>query len=72
MDIKLSKKCKNKIDFWQNYFFLESYNMELSENYDSTRDSKYSRNCMRANFMWFQKIVLYVAIFKWSDGLPIF
>ena len=30
-------------NFGQNYFFLESYNIELSENDDSIRDSKYTR-----------------------------
>ena len=30
----------------QNYFFLESYTIELIENDDSTRESKYFRNYM--------------------------
>ena len=44
MDLKISKKCKIKSpDFWQNYFFLESYTIELIENDNSTRESKYIR-----------------------------
>ena len=73
MDIKISKKCKIKSPhFWQNYFFLESYTIELVENDDSTRESKYIGNYMRPNFMWCKKIVLYVTMPKWSDRLPIF
>ena len=33
-------------DFWQNYFFFESYTTELIENDDSTCESKYIRNYM--------------------------
>ena len=37
----------------QNYFFLESYNIELSTDDDSTCDLKYTRNYMQSNIMWF-------------------
>ena len=40
------KKKKKSPNFWQNYFFLESYNIEPNENNDSSRDSKYFRNYM--------------------------
>ena len=53
----MSKNVKIKsLNFSQNYFFLESYNIELSENDDSTRDSKYTRNYIGPNFMWCQKL----------------
>ena len=38
-------------NFWQNYFFLESYTIEIIGNDDSTRESKYIRNYMRRNLM---------------------
>ena len=67
------KKCKYKSpNFWQNYFFHESYTIELNKNDDSTHDSKYIRNYMRPKIMWCQKIVLYVTMPKWSGRLPIF
>ena len=73
MDIKIKKNVKLKSpNFWQNYFFLESYTIELIENDDSTRESKYFRNYMQPNFMWCEKIVLCVTMSKWSDRLPIF
>ena len=72
MDIIISKKHKKSPNIWQNYIFLASYNIELSENDDSTHDSKYFRNYMEPNFMWCQKFVLYVTMPKWSDRLPIF
>ena len=59
-------------NFWKNYFFLESYNIGLSENDDSTHDSKYTRNYILPNFMWCQKNVLCVTVLKWNDRLPIF
>ena len=43
---KISKKKKKSPNFWQNYFFLEIYNIEPNENNDSSRDSKYFRNYM--------------------------
>ena len=43
-------------NFWQNYFFRESCNIEPSENDVSTHDSKCTRNYMQPNFMWFQKV----------------
>ena len=59
--------------FWQNYFFPESYTIELIKNGNSTHESKYIKNCMRPNFMWCEKIILYVTMPKWSDNrLPIF
>ena len=52
MDVKISKNVKiESPNFWQNYFFLESYTIELIENGDSTHESKYVRNHMRPNFM---------------------
>ena len=42
-------------NFWQNYFFLESYTIELTENDDSTYQSKYIGNYMQPNFMQCQK-----------------
>ena len=72
MDIKISKNVKISPNFLQNSFFLDSYNTELSENDDSTRDSKYIRNYMRPDFAWCQKIVLYETMPKWSHGLLIF
>ena len=52
MDVKISKNVKIKSpNFWQNYFFLESYTIELIENDDSTHESKYIRNYMQPNFM---------------------
>ena len=52
MDVKISKNVKIEIpNFWQNYFFLESYTIELIENGDGTHESKYVRNHMRPNFM---------------------
>ena len=59
-------------NFWQNYFFLESYAIELIENDDTTRESKYFRNYLWPNFMECQKIVLYMTMPKSSDRLPIF
>ena len=48
---KFQKNVKIKSpNFWQNYFFLESYTIELIENDDSTRESKYFRNYMQPNF----------------------
>ena len=39
MDIIIFKKCKNRsLNFWQNYFFLESYTIELIENDNSTHE----------------------------------
>ena len=52
MDVKISKNVKLKSpNFWQNYFFLESYTIEIIGNDDSTRESKYIRNYMRPNLM---------------------
>ena len=71
--LKFQKNVKIKSpNFWQNCCFLESYTIELIENDDSTHESKYFRNYMRPNFMWCQKIVLYMTMPKWSDRLPIF
>ena len=51
MDI-FQKNVKIKSpNFWQNYFFLKRYTIELTENYDSTRESKNIRNYMLPNFM---------------------
>ena len=43
MDVKISKNVKLKgPSFWQNYFFLESYTIEIIGNDDSTRVSRQS------------------------------
>ena len=40
MDVKISKNVKLKgPSFWQNYFFLESYTIEIIGNDDSTHQS---------------------------------
>ena len=45
MDINFQKNVKIRSPyFWQNYFFPETYNIELSENDDSKHDSKYTSN----------------------------
>ena len=75
MGIKISKKCRKKkvLIFGKITFFLKAiYTIELIENHDSTHESKYFRNYMGPNFMWCQKIVLYMTMPKWSDRLPIF
>ena len=50
------KKLKNLTikspNIWQNYFFHESYTIELIENDDSTYESKYNRNYIRPNLMY--------------------
>ena len=64
---KFQKNVKIKSsNFWQNYFFLKAILLY------STRESKYFRNYMQPNFVWFQKIVLYMTMPKWSDRLPMF
>ena len=64
---KFQKNVKIKSPILQqNYFFLESFTIEPSENDDSIHDSKYIRNYMQPNFMCCQKIVLYV---KWLNGV---
>ena len=46
MDVKFSKKCKNKSpNFWQNYFFLESYTTEIIGNDDGTCQSISETTC---------------------------
>ena len=52
MDVKISKNLKIKSsNFWQYYFFLESYTIEVIDNDDSTHESNYIRNYMRPSFM---------------------
>ena len=52
MDVKISKNAKiQSPNFWQNYFFLEGYTIELIEIDDNTHDSNYIRNYMRPNFI---------------------
>ena len=51
-DVKFQKNVKIKsLHFWENYFFLESYTIDLIGNNNSTRESKYIRNYMQPDFI---------------------